>query len=152
MKWLMAIVIAAGLIRLGDTQPPDDSREPDEVEQDVCEMTDIEEQQDTQAQASSNGTEASGYAAQTSLDDKHNKEDIEFVEKLMDGWGGHEFFLSPAELDIEEKKYQKWRGNNKLRPECGRMRDVEGREWYVVCPKMKDGKRYSQYADVGTCV
>ncbi|KAK7467902.1 hypothetical protein BaRGS_00036877, partial [Batillaria attramentaria] len=132
-------------------------------------MTDIEEQQDTQAQASSNGTEASGYAAQTSLDDKHNKEDIEFVEKLMDGWGGHKFFLSPAELDIEEKKYQKWRGsvefldtpsdndvccetNNKLRPECGRMRDVEGREWYVVCPKMKDGKRYSQYADVGTCV
>nr|KAG5693376.1 hypothetical protein BaRGS_015663 [Batillaria attramentaria] len=96
MKWLMAIVIAAGLIRLGDTQPPDDSREPDEVEQDACEMTDIEEQQDTQAQASSNGTEASGYA--------------------MHGWGGHEFFLSPTELDIEEKKYQKWRKSQAERP------------------------------------
>nr|KAG5698450.1 hypothetical protein BaRGS_021980 [Batillaria attramentaria] len=114
MKWLMAMVIAAGLIRLGDTQPPDDSREPDEAEQDACEMTDIEEQQDTQAQASSNGTEASGYAVQTSLDD--DNEVKEFVEKLMHEWGGHEFFLSPTKLKEERKNYQKWRKSQAERP------------------------------------
>nr|KAG5698451.1 hypothetical protein BaRGS_021981 [Batillaria attramentaria] len=181
MKWLMVIVIAAWLIRLGDTQPPDDSREPDEVEQDACEMTDIEEQQDTQAQASSNGTEASGYAAQTSLDDKHNEEDKEFVEKLMHGWGGHGFFLSPTELKEEREKYHKWRKpqadndyrgsqleecldlvpdgdygfcetHNELQPQCGDKKDIYNTEWFVICPKMKHGKRYVQYADVGTCV
>ncbi|KAK7478737.1 hypothetical protein BaRGS_00030041, partial [Batillaria attramentaria] len=173
--WLMAIVIAAGLIRLGDTQPPDDSREPDEVEQDACEMTDIEEQQATQAQASSNGTEASGYAVQTSLDDDNE----------MHGWGGHEFFLSPTELDIEEKKqYQKWRKSQAERPpapdndwrgsqleecldapsdgdvccethntlqrECGEMIDMRGKPWFVICPEI-NGKQHVQYADVGTC-
>nr|KAG5693368.1 hypothetical protein BaRGS_015655 [Batillaria attramentaria] len=178
MKWLMAIVIAAGLIRLGDTQPPDDSREPDEgrrrnrgwcsccatVEQDACEMTDIEEQQDTQAQASSNGTEASGYAVQTSLDD--NKEDKEFVEKLTEGWDEHALFVPLTELRKTEINYLKLRGSqkspapdgdvccetyNELQPQCGDKKDIYNTEWFVICPEMKDGKRHVQYADVGTC-
>nr|KAG5698449.1 hypothetical protein BaRGS_021979 [Batillaria attramentaria] len=179
MKWFIGVIVTV-IVRLSDTQPPDGSREPGDVERDACQPVAIFHQQETQAQAPSNETEAGNAAqaqaacgdpASASFDDRHlsaEEVDEKFVRELMDRWGGQTFFLTEKDLEELETMYLKWRGsqsektplydkdiccetNNKLQPQCGKMSDVEGKEWFVMCPKI-GGKQHVQYAEVGTCV
>ncbi|KAK7485490.1 hypothetical protein BaRGS_00023300, partial [Batillaria attramentaria] len=134
--WFIGVIVTV-IVRLSDTQPPDGSREPGDA----------------------------------SFDDRHlsaEEVDEKFVRELMDRWGGQTFFLTEKDLEELETMYLKWRGsqsektplydkdiccetNNKLQPQCGKMSDVEGKEWFVMCPKI-GGKQHVQYAEVGTCV